>query len=118
MIKGVHAMFYSSHADELRAFFRDKLEIPASDIGEGWLIFDFEQADMGVHPSDESRQHGEPSGTHNISFYCDDIEGTVTKLRGKGVEFKSEIEDLGYGFVTFIKAPGELDIQLYQPKYK
>jgi catechol 2,3-dioxygenase-like lactoylglutathione lyase family enzyme len=115
MIKGVHTMFYSSQAAELRAFLRDKIGLKANDIGQGWLIFDVPEADMGVHPSDE--QHGASSGTADISFYCDDIEATVKELKSKGVEFKGDVEDHGYGLVTYLKAPGDFYIQLYQPKY-
>src|SRR2546425_243274 len=50
MIKGVHTMFYSSKADELRAFFKDKLGFPFTDVGQGWLIFDLPEADLGCHP--------------------------------------------------------------------
>ena len=39
MIRGMHAMFYSSHAPELRAFLRDKLGLQGTDVGDGWLIF-------------------------------------------------------------------------------
>lgn len=108
-------MFYSSQAAELRAFLRDKLGLKATDIGQGWLIFDVPEADMGVHPSDE--KHGAPSGSMDISFYCDDIKETVKELKAKGVEFKGEIEDHGYGLVTYFHAPGDFYIQLYQPKY-
>src|SRR5437773_3773532 len=104
MIRGLHAMFYSSRADELRGFFRDKLGLKATDIGEGWLIFDAPEADLGVHPT----ENGEPaSGTPSISFYCDDIAQTVKELQGNGVEFTQAVEDHGYGFVTFFKAPGD-----------
>jgi len=72
---------------------------------------------MGVHPSDESGKEGELSGVHNISFYCDNIEQTVSELKSKGVEFKGEIKDEGYGFVTYFKVPGNFYLQLYQPKY-
>lgn len=113
-IKGVHTMFYSSHAEELRAFIRDKLGFPARDVGDGWLIFDLPEADMGCHPTGAGE---EPSGTQAISFYCDDIHATVAELKGKGVEFVSEVEDHGYGFVTFFKVPGDFKLQLYQPKY-
>ena len=65
-------MFYSSDADSLRAFLRDKLGFKANDVGDGWLIFDLPEADMGCHPADE--KEGAPSGTHDISFYCDDTE--------------------------------------------
>lgn len=108
-------MFYSSQAAELRAFLRDKLGFPAVDVGEGWLIFDLPEADMGVHPAEES--DGAPSGTPDISFYCDDIEATVRELEARGVEFTGEIEDRGYGLVTFFKVPGGFELQLYQPRY-
>ena len=108
-------MFYSSDAKGLREFIRDKLGFKATDIGEGWLIFLLPEADMGCHPSDE--EHGAPSGTQDISFYCDDIGTTVKELKSKGVTFKGEIEDHGYGFVTYFQMPGDIWVQLYQPKY-
>jgi predicted enzyme related to lactoylglutathione lyase len=114
MIKGVHTMFYSSKVDELRAFLRDKLELPFTDVGDGWLIFNIPEADMGCHPAEAE---GAPSGTAHISFYCDDIEKTVSDLKAKGVEFTAPIADHGYGFVTFFKVPGDFAVQLYQPKY-
>lgn len=111
-------MFYSSDADGLRAFLRDKLDLKATDIGKGWLIFDLPQADLGCHPADATGENGALSGTHDISFYCDNIYKTVDELKSKGVVFKGEIEDHGYGFVTHFKVPGDFYIQLYQPKYK
>ena len=116
MIKGVHTMFYSSEADKLRIFFRDKLGFKGTDVGNGWLIFDMPEADLGCHPSDE--KNGAPSGMADISFYCDDIEKTVKELKDKGVKFKGEIEDHGYGFVTHFEVPGDFDVMLYQPKYR
>jgi catechol 2,3-dioxygenase-like lactoylglutathione lyase family enzyme len=116
MIRGVHTMFYSSQAEAMRAFIRDKLGFPFTDVGQGWLIFDLPAADLGVHPSDESDAHSR-AGTHAISFFCDEIEKTVTDLRKKGVEFTAPIEDHGYGLVTFFKMPGNVLVQLYQPHY-
>jgi catechol 2,3-dioxygenase-like lactoylglutathione lyase family enzyme len=116
MIKGVHTMFYSSEAGALRDFIRDKLGFKATDVGGGWLIFDLPEADLGCHPSDD--QHGAPSGTHDISFYCDDIEQTVNELKAKGVTFQGGIADHGYGLVTHFYVPGNFTVQLYQPKYK
>ena len=116
MIKGVHTMFYSSDADGLRAFLRDKLGFTGTDVGGGWLIFDLPEADLGCHPADE--EHGAPSGMADISFYCDDIKKTVEELKNKGVKFTAEVEDHGYGFVTHFAVPGDFTIQLYQPKYQ
>jgi catechol 2,3-dioxygenase-like lactoylglutathione lyase family enzyme len=115
MIRGVHTMFYSSEPEALRAFLRDKLGFPATDVGGGWLIFDLHEADMGCHPADAA--NGAPSGTHDISFYCDDIERTVAALKAKGVEFTGPVTDRGYGLVSHFKVPGGFAVQLYQPKY-
>ena len=116
MIRGVHTMFYTSEPDALRAFLRDTLGLAATDVGEGWLIFDLPEAEMGCHPADPA--NGAPSGTQHISFYCDDLEKTVAELKQKGVVFTSPIEDHGYGLVTHFQAPGNFAIQLYQPRYE
>jgi catechol 2,3-dioxygenase-like lactoylglutathione lyase family enzyme len=114
MIRGMHAMFYSSEADALRGFFKDKLGFPGTDVGDGWLIFDAPEADLGVHPTDHNDP---PSGTADISFYCDDIQQTVAELKDRGVEFTQDIENYGYGLATYFKVPGAFKVQLYQPLY-
>ena len=114
MIRGMHAMFYSSEADALREFLRDKLGLAGTDVGGGWLIFDAPEADLGVHPTEDNEA---ASGTADISFYCDDIAQTVAELSARGVEFTQAVEDHGYGFVTFFKVPGDFKVQLYQAKY-
>jgi predicted enzyme related to lactoylglutathione lyase len=110
----MHGMIYSTQPEALRDFLRDKLKLRGTDIGDGWLIFDPPEADLGVHPTDGKRP---PSGTTDISFYCDDIHSTVATLQSRGVEFTDPIVDHGYGLVTHFKAPGNFQIQLYQPKY-
>ena len=118
MIRGVHTMFYSSNAPALRAFIRDKLGFPATDVGDGWLIFDLPEADMGCHPAGADEPHASPPGTHNVSFYCDDIAQTVAELKDRGVEFVDEVTDAGYGLITHFRMPGEVVVQLYQPLYR
>jgi catechol 2,3-dioxygenase-like lactoylglutathione lyase family enzyme len=114
MIRGMHAMFYSAEAEALRSFIRDKLGLPATDVGDGWLIFETPEADLGIHPTEQGRP---PSGTAEVSFYCDDIASTVAELQAKGVEFTGPVEDHGYGLVTFFRVPGAFEVQLYQPRY-
>jgi predicted enzyme related to lactoylglutathione lyase len=116
MIRGLHGLFYTSEPEAMRAFLRDKMQLPWTDVGEGWLIFDLPQADVGVHPTEESG--GTPSGTHDVSFYCDDIDGTVAGLKARGVQFRGEIEDRGYGRVTYFTMPGGVEVQLYEPRYR
>ena len=113
MIRGLHAMFYASQAAELREFLRDKLGFKGTGVGDGWLIFDPPEADIGVHPTDSEVA----SGTPDISFYCDDIKQTVRELQSRGVGFTQEVEDHGYGLLTYFKVPGGFSVQLYEPKY-
>ena len=113
MIRGIHGLLYSSDPEATRRFFREAIRLPGNDVGEGWWIFDFPEGDLGVHPVEDASD----AGTHDVSFYCDDIEGTVADLRGRGVEFTSPVEDHGYGLVTHFVAPGGVRIQLYQPRY-
>jgi len=114
MIRGLHGMFYTSQPDQLREFLRDKLCLPFSDVGQGWLIFDVAEADIGVHPVEDPSH----SGTHDLSFYCDDIESTVAEMRSRGVEFDGEIMNQGWGSVIKLTLPGGVRVQIYQPRYQ
>jgi catechol 2,3-dioxygenase-like lactoylglutathione lyase family enzyme len=115
MIRGVHTMFYTSEPERTRAFLRDKLGLPWTDVGGGWLIFEVPEADMGCHPAEGS--DAKLAGTHNISFYCDDIKKTVAELKAKGVEFLDNVQDAGYGLIAHFKMPGNIQVQLYEPRY-
>ncbi|MFL5356764.1 VOC family protein [Archangium sp.] len=114
MIRGLHGLFYSSEPEAARTFLRDKLKLPYSDVGEGWLIFDLPEGDLGIHPTDP----GQAGGGHDVSFYCDDLPGTVADLKSRGVEFDGDIADHGYGLVTYFRIPGGLRVQLYEPRYQ
>lgn len=116
MIRGAHTMYYTSEPEALRAFLRDKLGFPATDVGHGWLIFDLPAADMGCHPAEAP--DGKPSGTHYVSFYCDDVVKTRAELAARGVEFVDDIADAGYGLATHFRVPGGFTLELYQPHYK
>lgn len=110
MIKGMHGLFYTPRADELRAFIRDKLCLPYTDIGGGWLIFDLPEGDLGVHPGERA--------SHSISFYCDNISSTVEELKSRGVEFTSGITEETWGKLTHFQMPGGMEVELYEPKYE
>jgi catechol 2,3-dioxygenase-like lactoylglutathione lyase family enzyme len=109
-IKGLHAMFYSPDEKAVREFFRDTLGFPADDVGDGWLIFDVAEAEIGCHLAERS--------FHGISFYCDDISATVKELESRGVEFTGPVEDQGFGLMTHFRLPDGSEVELYQPHYE
>ncbi len=113
-INGMHALIYTEDAEATRAFFRDVLELPHVEAGQGWLIFRLPPAELGIHPvmPDEER-----SGAHQLSLMCDDIKATVAELEKRGVEFSSPIDDQGYGLITTMVVPGGAELALYEPRH-
>lgn len=114
MIRGIHGLVFSSDPDATRKFFRETMELPGSDIGEGWWIFDFQEGDLGVHPVRDPSD----AGVHALSFYCDDIRGTVANLKSRGVQFTRDIEERSFGLLTAFLAPGGITIELFEPRYE
>ena len=109
IISGVHAIVYSKEAEKVREFFRDVLEWASVDAGGGWLIFAMPPAELAVHPAEKN--------SHELFLMCDDVEATVEKLRGKGVEITMPVADRGWGLVTEIVLPDGSRMGLYQPKH-
>jgi catechol 2,3-dioxygenase-like lactoylglutathione lyase family enzyme len=116
MIRGIHAMFYSTNPEALRDFLGAKLGLKSFDVGGGWLVFDLPEAEVACHGVDPGK--GRHSGAHHISFYCDDLEGTVAELTAKGVEFTDDIKDLDWGRMVRFRVPGGSAIDLYQAHYE
>ena len=48
---------------------------------------------------------------------CDDITQTITELRGKGVEVRGDPLDEGWGITTTLVLPGEVEVELYEPRH-
>lgn len=111
-VTGVHTLLYSSEADKVRAVLRDVFGWKSVDAGEGWLIFALPPAEMGVHPD-----MGD-GPIHQVSFMCDDLEATMAELAAKGIEFRGEPSDQGFGIVVQMVLPGDLLVQLYEPRHE
>ena len=109
MIRGMHAVLFTPQAEKARTFINEKLGFTHVDAGDGWLILDVPQAEIGVHPGEDSH--------HEISFWCDDIEETVRDLQAKGVEFQLPVKDQGFGLTATFRMPGGLEVLLYEPRH-
>jgi Glyoxalase/Bleomycin resistance protein/Dioxygenase superfamily len=112
-ITGAHVLLYSSKAEEVRALLRDIFKWKHVDAGGGWLIFSLPPAEIGVHPSEGE----DDAGLHQFSLMCDDIHATIAALRQRGVTVKGEPEDHGYGITVMLTLPGDLQVQLYEPRH-
>lgn len=112
MIIGAHSIIYAADAERTRAFIRDVLGLANVDAGDGWLIFKLPPGELGIHPTEP-----EHSGKHELYLMCDDIEQTVSDLKGRGVEFEGEVINAGFGMLTTVKVPGGGSLGLYQPRH-
>lgn len=108
-ITGVHALLYSPEADAVRALLRDTFGWDHVDDGHGWLIFALPPAELGVHPAE--------SASHELSFMCDDLAATMAELTEKGVVFRGEPTNQGWGTTITMVLPGEVEVMLYQPRH-
>ncbi len=109
MITGVHGLLYTSEPEKLRAVLRDVFGWQYVDAHDGWLIFALPPAELGVHPGEQPH--------HEISFMCDDVNATMADLRSRGVEFRGQPVEAGFGITATMVLPGGVDVLLYQPRH-
>jgi glyoxalase/bleomycin resistance protein/dioxygenase superfamily protein len=109
LISGVHFILYSKDAEEDREFFRDILNFPHVDAGEGWLVFALPPAEIAVHPAKED-------GSHELYLMCDDLKATIRSLKKRKVKCSPPV-DRGWGVLARIKLPGGGELGLYEPKH-
>jgi len=112
-ITGVHALIYSSEADELRTLLRDVFGWPYVEDSPGWLIFALPPAELAVHPIEA----GQPP-THELSFVCDDLRATIAELAARGVEIRGEPSEQRWGITATIVLPGAVEVLLYEPRHQ
>jgi hypothetical protein len=49
---------------------------------------------------------------------CDDVQATKADLESRGVEFRGEPEDLGFGIGVTMVLPGGVELLLYEPRHE
>jgi len=114
MITSVHTLIYADDPAAARAFFRDVLELPVVDDGDGWLIFKLPPAELGLHPTEGGSV---PADTMRLSLMCDNVAATLADLQARGVTALTPIADGGYGLVTTLAVPGGVTLDLYEPRH-
>jgi catechol 2,3-dioxygenase-like lactoylglutathione lyase family enzyme len=114
-IIGTHAILYTSETDAVRAIFRDVFGFESVDAGHDWLIFALPPAELGVHPGEGPTF--DAGIRHQLSFMCDDLDATMTELRARGIEFRGEPQNAGFGITVTVLLPGGVEAQLYEPRH-
>jgi hypothetical protein len=119
MINGAHFLLYSTDPEADRAFLRDVLQFPSTDIGHGWLIFALPPAEIAVHPSSEKfvQSHaGHDMLGAVLYLMCDDLETTLQALSARNVQ-PAPVQEAEWGRATSIMLPSGGALGLYQPSH-
>tara|TARA_B100000029_G_scaffold354215_1_gene347000 strand:- start:479 stop:841 length:363 start_codon:yes stop_codon:yes gene_type:complete len=114
-VTGVHTLVYTSEPEAVREIFRDVFGLGHVDAGDGWLIFALPPGEVGVHPMEGPT--ADTGVRHQITLMCDDIVATVDELRSKGIRFRGEPVDEGFGVTIMMVLPGDLEMLLYEPRH-
>jgi hypothetical protein len=109
VISGIHAILYTRHAERVREFLSDILELPSVDAGGGWPIYAAPTTEIAVHPTESEPEH-------ELFLICDDVKSTVSKLANRGIK-TSPVRDQGWGVVTTIELGDGEQIGLYEPRH-
>ncbi|HYR63863.1 MAG TPA: extradiol dioxygenase [Actinomycetota bacterium] len=96
----------------MRAVLRDVIGWESVDAGDGWLIFALPPAELGVHPSGPGEQ-----ASHQLTLMCDDITATVAELRARGIDFRGDPYEAGFGIAATMVLPGEVEVMVYEPRH-
>jgi hypothetical protein len=119
MIAGAHVLLYSKDPEADRAFFRNVLEFPSIDLGDGWLLFALPPAELALHPADGEfvQMHAEhPMLGAVLYLMCNDLSSLVASLESKGVACAAPAE-ADWGISTSVQLPSGGEIGLYQPTH-
>jgi len=109
MIRGAHAIIFSSNSEADRDFFRDVLKLRFADAGHGWLIFALPPAELAFHPSDKG-------GAHELYLMCDDAKAFQSDMKARGVA-TTPLQVERWGILTHVTLPSGGKLGVYQPTH-
>ena len=109
MITGAHAIIYSANPEADRAFFRDILNMPNVDVGDGWLIFKLPPSELAIHPF-------EKNDVHELYLICDDVGGFIADMKRRKVQC-GPVQDESWGLLTHVTLPGGGKLGVYEPRH-
>ncbi len=115
MVHGISVVWLPvSEIDRAVDFYQGKLELELVSKQEQWAELKSDGVRIGLNARDEEEPGGQ--GGAVLAFRPDGgIDGAVTELQGRGVEFAGGVSEHPWGRVASFKDPDGNDLQLYEP---
>jgi catechol 2,3-dioxygenase-like lactoylglutathione lyase family enzyme len=110
MIVGAHVVMASKDPEADYTFFRDVLNLPSVDAGEGYVIFGLPASEFSVHQTEGTVPQ------HELHFLCEDIEAFRADVTARGFTC-GEALDQGWGIVVELALPSGAPLHIYQPRH-
>jgi predicted enzyme related to lactoylglutathione lyase len=111
MIDGISRVWLPvSEMNAAVAFYRDKLGLEVEEHGD-WSEVSAGSERIGLNASESPAG----SGGAVIAFSVDDLDATVERLKGNGVEFSGEVSEHPWGRIAPFEDPDGNDLQVYEP---
>ncbi len=105
-----HAILYVRDMEASLSFWRDKVGLKPSFVGEKWVEFPMKNVIFALHPAEDAA----PKDT-GITFRVDDIHEAVRQLRERGVEV-TEVWDIEIGLHAKFRDNEGNVFELFEPK--
>jgi catechol 2,3-dioxygenase-like lactoylglutathione lyase family enzyme len=67
-----------------------------------------------LHLYDQPPKNPGRASIHHFGIQTDDIEGVVEKMKSEGIEFRKDINNLGFWKYIMVPAPDDILIELFQ----
>jgi hypothetical protein len=67
-----------------------------------------------IHLYDRPPHEGRRGAIHHIGIQTDDLDGLVSKMKSRGIEFRKEITDFGFWKYIMTMGPDEVLIEIFE----
>jgi catechol 2,3-dioxygenase-like lactoylglutathione lyase family enzyme len=111
-----HVHIFASDIDESIRFYEEhfgaKLILDAAFAGARNVFMRI--GNGRLHLYDQPPKNPGRGSIHHVGIQTDDIEGVVSEMQAKGVEFKKGITDFGFWKYIMVPAPDHILIELFE----
>lgn len=107
-------MYFVNDMTKALAYYKDMFNMEPTEQSPGWATFDFNGHRLALHATEEGKVS---DGKGELIINVKNLEGVVTELKSRGVEFVSDITNVCEGgWAADFKDPSGNTMSLFEYK--